>query len=152
MTSHRTIRLISKIWNIDNNRLTEIIWQGTRTTDLIYGVVYNSNVIFVNENTFAIWNMNFVRGLDTKSSRKNAHHLRNSRACKWVCRPWGCPSSLKVPWPRTRSPGCPGTAKDRCNHFKRTSSLRRSCCSFSLNLQTLQTLLQDGGHTHRSGR
>lgn len=35
----------------------------------------------------------------------------------------------KVLWPRVRSPGSPGTGKDRCDDLKRTSSPRRSSCS-----------------------
>ncbi|KAL6443810.1 hypothetical protein ACFW04_001699 [Cataglyphis niger] len=61
----------------------------------------------------------------------------------------GCPGGSMVPWPRARSPGRPGTAKDRCtDHFSSTSSLRRrSCCPVSRKPPntTDRQLLQDGG-------
>ncbi|XP_025271288.1 uncharacterized protein LOC112639952 [Camponotus floridanus] len=61
----------------------------------------------------------------------------------------GCLGGSMVPWPRARSPGCPGTAKDRCtDHFSSTSSLRRRSCrpvSRKPPNTTDRQLLQDGG-------
>jgi len=58
----------------------------------------------------------------------DAHHLSTGfgRAEGSV---GGSPVGLMVPWPRARSPGRPGTAKDRStNHFSSTSSLRQRSC------------------------